>query len=154
MTKFDRVSSLFWIGIASLICMESIRIGPGSLLAPGPGFLPLGAGLLIGILGVIIFVLTLKRPVEGREVLWESGAQLEKVVSTIISVLAYAFLVDYLGFHLITLLWIGFVCWRIGDMGWKGAIITSLLTTFFSYLLFERYLGIHFSKGVFGSILF
>jgi hypothetical protein len=154
MTKFDRVSSLFWVGAALFICVESIRIGPGSLLNPGPGFLPLGAGLLIGIFGGIIFTVALRRPVEGNEVLWEPGAKVAKVVSTITSVLAYAFLIDYLGFHLITLLWIGFVCWRIGDMGWKGAVITSLLTTFSSYLLFERYLGIHFSKGVFGSVLF
>jgi len=152
MTKFDRLSSLFWIGVASLICTEAIRIGPGSLLNPGPGFLPLGAGLLIGIFGLIIFILTSKRPEGKKEVLWEPKARVGKVISAVVSILAYAFLIDYLGFHLITLLWIGFVCWKIGEMGWKEAVLTSLSTTFCCYLLFERYLGIHFSKGVLGSI--
>ncbi len=154
MTRLDRISSFFWIGVALLICIESIRIGPGSFLNPGPGFLPLGSGLLIGIFGVIILILTFKRPDKGKEVLWEPGVRVGKVISTVISILAYSFLIDYLGFHLITLIWIGYVCWRIGEMGWKGAIVTSLVTTFFSYLLFERYLGIHFSKGGLGSILF
>lgn len=150
MTKFDRISSLFWVGLALLICIEATRIGPGSLLNPGPGFLPLGSGLLIGIFGVIIFILTFKRPDKGKEVFWKPGTQVGKVISTITSILVYAFLIDYLGFNLITLLWIGYVCWRIGEMGWKGAVLTSFLITFFSYLLFERYLGIHFSKGALG----
>ncbi len=150
MTRFDRLSSLFWIGMALLICLESIRIGPGSFLNPGPGFVPLGSGLLIGIFGTTVFISTFKRSEGGKEVFWKPDAQVGKVITTVVSILGYAFLIDTLGFHLVTLFWIGYVCWRIGEMRWKGAVFTSFVTTFLSYLLFELGLGIHFSKGVLG----
>lgn len=150
MTRFDRMSSLFWIGIGFFICIESMRIGAGSLLNPGPGFFPLGSGIFIGIFGVIILIFTFKPPQEKKAVFWQPGTQRGRIISTVVSILGYAFLIDILGFHLVTLLWMGWVCWRIGDMGWKGVMLTSLVTTFLSYLLFEHYLGIHFSKGALG----
>jgi hypothetical protein len=40
MAKYDRISTIFFVGFALAICVESIRIGPGSLSNPGPGLIP------------------------------------------------------------------------------------------------------------------
>ena len=66
MTKYDRMSTLFFIGLAIVICEESIRIGAGSLSNPGPGLIPLGSGLILGIFGLIVLVRTFKEFIKGK----------------------------------------------------------------------------------------
>ncbi len=69
------------------------------------------------------------------------------MIAIAVSITAYAFLIDLLGFHLVTFLWMIYVCWGIGEMRWKNAILVSIITTFSSYLLFEHYLHINFPRG-------
>lgn len=150
MTKYDRISALFFVGLALAICVESIRIGVGSLSNPGPGLIPLGCGLVLGILSLIFFAWTFKKSQDGRAVLWGPGTRWANIFLTIFSLLGYAFLIDFLGFHFITFVWVGFVCRWIGKMRWKTTLITSVVTTFTSYFLFEHFLTIRFPKGILG----
>jgi len=150
MAKYDRISTLFLVGLALAICVESIRVGPGSLSNPKPGLIPLGCGLVLGILSLIVFAMTFKESQDKRAVLWGPGTRWAKLFLTIFSLLGYAFLIDLLGFHFITFVWMSFVCRWIGGMRWKTTVITSVITTFSSYLLFEHFLTIRFSKGILG----
>ena len=151
MIKYDRMSSLFFIGVAIFICEESIRLGAGSLSNPGPGLIPLGSGLILGIFGFIVFVRTfIKNSSEGKGALWVQGTKWRNIVSALLSMIAYAFLIDLLGFNLVTFLWMGLVCRGIGKMGWVKTIFTAVMTTFLSYLVFEHYLGVRFPHGIWG----
>lgn len=147
MAKYDRISAFFWICIALAICIESLRLGPGSFINPGPGFVPLGSGLILGIFGGFVLILSFKKAGESREVLWKPGMRWRKMISIVLSIIAYALLIHPLGFHLMTFLWMGYVCWRIGGMKLRNAIFISLITTFAAYLIFEHYLNIFFPKG-------
>src|SRR3972149_1151268 len=126
MTKYDRISTLFFVGLAIAVSLESIRIGPGSLSNPGPGLIPLGSGLVLGILGLIGFFRTfVKSSKEGRR---EDAVKLGgRTMSARISMMAFAFLITTLGFLIVTLLWIRFVCRSVARMGWKGTIFTSVV---------------------------
>jgi putative tricarboxylic transport membrane protein len=148
LAKHDRVSSLFWIGIALAICIESLRLGPGSLSNPGAGLVPLGCGLILGIFGAIVFVLSFKKVREAGEPLWKFGTRWGKMIAIAVSITAYTFLIDILGFHMVTFFWMIYVCWGIGEVRWKSAILVSIITTFSSYLLFEHYLHINFPRGL------
>ncbi len=151
MAKYDRMSTLFFIGLAVAIIVESIRIGPGSLSNPGPGLIPLGCGLILGIIGLVVFGQTLAASSpKTREVLWKPGTKWRNIISTFLSLIGYAFLAESLGYHLVTFLWLNFVCFWVGRMGWKATIFTSVVTTSLSFLLFEHYLGIRFSRGILG----
>jgi hypothetical protein len=151
MTKHDRTSALFLVGIAVAICVESVRIDPGSFSTPGSGLLPLGCGLLIGIIGFIMLGLSLRASDRKEEKpLWGPGTNWWNIISVFVSLMGYAFLMDPLGFHFITFLWIGFVCRGIGKMGWKATLFASFVTTFVSYLIFEHYLNIRFPRGLLG----
>jgi putative tricarboxylic transport membrane protein len=145
--KYDRISAFFWMGIALAICIESLRLGPGSFINPGPGFVPLASGLILGIFGGFVFILPFKKRREDQEVLWKPGMRWRKMILIVLSILAYALLIHPLGFHLLTFLWLGYVCWRIGGMKLRNAIITSFVTTLAAYLIFEYSLSIHFPKG-------
>lgn len=148
MLIYDRISTLFWIGVALFICIESIRLGVGSLSNPGPGLFPLGAGVVLGTFGLAGFIQTLGKW-EEKVVLWRPGTQWWTLVSILLSLLSYGFLINPLGFFLTTFLWIGFTCRRIGKMGWKSTVFAALVTTISSYFLFEHYLGIRFPRGIF-----
>ena len=151
MAKYDRMSALFFVFLAIVISLESIRIGPGTLSNPGPGLIPLGCGLILGIIGLAVFVRSLidTSPAASGG-LWKPGTKWRNIVSTFLSLVSYAFLVEFLGYHLVTFLWLNFVCFWVGKMGWKTTVFTSVVTTSLSFLLFEHYLGIRFSRGILG----
>lgn len=145
MARFDRMSAIFWVVIAIVICEESIRLRVGSLSEPGPGLIPLGCGLLLGILGIMLFIQTLKiAAAEGKELLWEQGTQWGKLGSILISLIGYAFLLEFLGFPLVTLIWMGFIC-RLEKTGWKATIFISVISMLSCYFLFVYCLAIRFS---------
>ena len=149
MTKYDRMSILFFVGLAIAIIMESIRLGRGSLSNPGPGLIPLGCGLMLGILGLIVFARTFMS--SSREGLEEKAIKLRwNTFSALVSMVAFGFLINPVGFHMVTFLWMGFVCRWIGRMGWKATILTSVITTFSTWLLFGYLLEIRFPRGILG----
>jgi putative tricarboxylic transport membrane protein len=150
MAKYDRISTIFFVGFALAICVESIRIGPGSLSNPGPGLIPLGCGLVLGILSLIVLCRTFKKSQDERAILWEPGTRWAKIFLTIFSIFCYAFLIEFLGFQIITFVWMVFVCRWIGGMRWKTTLITSVITTSSCYLIFEYLLMLRFPKGILG----
>lgn len=149
MGKYDRMSALFWVGMGIAISVESIRLGPGSLSAPGPGLIPLGCGLFLGVFGFILFVRTFKIVAEGGEVIQEQVTQWDKLIFVLASLIGYAFLIEFLGFLLVTLLWMGFI-FRLGKIGWKATVFISVVSTSLCYILFGYYLGIRFPRGILG----
>lgn len=148
MAKYDRMSTLFLAIFGVAICIESIRLDPGSLSEPGPGLFPLGCGLIIATLGFFIFIRALKSKDEGQSI-WERVTGWWNLVAIPASLISYAFLIDLLGFRLITFLWMAFICRGIGKMEWKGTVFTSLTTTVLTFILFQSYLGVHFPRGIF-----
>ena len=149
MTKYDRISTLFFVALAIAVSLESIRIGRGSLSSPGPGLIPLGCGLILGILGIIVFARTFRSSsIEG---LREKSIKFSwNTISALVSMVAFGFLVNPLGFYTATFLWLGFVCRWIARMGWKPTIILSVIATFSTWLLFGYFLEIRFPRGILG----
>ena len=149
MAKSDLISSIFLVGLASAICVESVRLGTGILSNPGPGLFPFGCGLLLGILSLIALALIFKNQVKEVENLRKEKVK-TNVILTLASIISYPFLMQLLGFRLVTVLWMFFVCWIIGRIRWKTSIFISLVTTFMTYYLFAKLLEIRFSSGIFG----
>lgn len=150
MKKYDRISTAFLIVLALGICVESIRIDPGSLSNPGPGLIPLGCGLGLGTLGLILFGLTFTSRSQQNDLPVERGTNRSNILLVLVSIVGFAFLINVLGFHPVTFIWMIFVCRMIGRMGWKGTIFTSGVTTVSSYLLFGYFLEIRFPGGILG----
>jgi hypothetical protein len=149
MPKFDSISSLFLVGVALAISIESIRLGTGTLSNPGPALFPLVCGLVLGILGLIVFVRSRKRFLKKQDGLWQAKNEM-KVILILTSMISYPFFMQVLGFIVVTLLWMFFVCRGIGKIGWKASIFISVVTTFACYYLFAHFLIIRFPRGVFG----
>ncbi len=149
MVKYDRISMLFLVGVAFVICFESTRMGVGSLSDPGIGLVPMGCGLILGILGLIGFAGTRGKEEKERVGFWHKGVSWGKMVSVLTSLVGYAFLLDILGFSLTTLIWTGFMFRGLAKMKWPVTLLASVIATLACSLVFEYYLGIRFPRGIF-----
>ena len=56
MMRNDQITSLFLLGFAIFYCIESLRLGMGSLQEPEKGFIPFLSGVLLGCLSLVIFI--------------------------------------------------------------------------------------------------
>jgi putative tricarboxylic transport membrane protein len=154
MKKYDRISSLFWIILAFFICFESIRIDTGVLSNPGPGLFPLVCGIVIGIFGIIVFTRTyLSSKVQNKIVLWDFDTKWREMILTTVSLVVYAMFLNYIGFHVMTLLWMFFICRWVGGIGLKTSIIVAVLTVTLNYLIMAHYLGIQLPNGELWGVL-
>ncbi len=150
MARYDRMSTLSFLVLAVAICIESIRLGPGSLSNPGPGLVPLGSGLILGIFSFIVLIRSGGSLLEKEETIGKTVPERKKMISILVSLVGYAFLITPLGFHLVNFLWMTFLCRGLGKMEWKASFFFSLIATFSCYLLFEYYLQIRFPRGIWG----
>ncbi len=105
MSKADRISGIFWLFFSGFICIESYRLGLGSLHQPGPGFLFFWTAAAMGILSIAVIV----RAWTGRKAEEPEGPifgkeNVLKIILVLLSLFLYAFFMETLGFIPITLL--------------------------------------------------
>jgi len=151
MKKYDQTSSLVWLGLALLICVESFRLPLGSIHDPGPGFLPLLVGVLLAGLSVICFLQARKGPSAEPKGSWYSTERWKNLVWVLLALLAYAVVLDSLGFLISTFLLL-IVLFRFGmePQRWAWAIGGSVIASLSCYVVFELWLRTQLPKGILG----
>ncbi len=103
MKKLQLVSGMIIMALAALICFDTSKLSFGSPGRPGPGFFPLGLATVLFFLALMFVLKTgFKRPHKDYTgTLWE-GLQWERVPYTLASLLAYALLLEHLGYLVCT----------------------------------------------------
>ena len=152
MKKYHFVVSLFWVGLSIFIITLSYKLGLGRLRSPGPGFMPflIGLCLLPASLYSFISLLMQRHRAAGPKREDEDKSNLTKVFAVTLSLFAYTFVLEGLGYLIATipLLVILFGCGG-GKKRWKTVVMASALTGFITYFGFS-YLGVQFPVGIFG----
>jgi putative tricarboxylic transport membrane protein len=150
MKKCNRMSSLVWLFFALYICVESLRLPLGSWRDPGPGFLPLGAGLCLGILSAIDYFQTRFRKGKGIQESWYSKERWKSILLILLALLGYSIFLDSLGF-LVTTFFLLILLFRfVKPQPWRVVIGGSLLASVSSYVVFEIWLKTQLPRGVLG----
>jgi putative tricarboxylic transport membrane protein len=147
----DQVSSGIWLFISLIICMASFKYKIGTLSAPGSGFLPLLSGAAMALFAAIGLVDATLRNRKGEK--WHGflkGLSWEKALIILASLFSYAWLLEFIGFSLCTLFFIGFLLRVIDPQRWSLVIGWSLSITAASYILFEVLLKAQMPKGPWG----
>jgi len=147
----DKWSSLVWLGIAIFICVGSLRLSLGEFHNPGPGFLSFYAGLILGALAVVIHLQSGKgRPADKKDKpIWASRQRGFKMVLTVLALLAYAVIMNYLGFLVSTFIFMAFLLRVIEPQRWTVALFGSFVASMAFYFLFELGLQSQLPKGPF-----
>jgi putative tricarboxylic transport membrane protein len=146
----DLKSGFFFLLISIFVSIESFRVGIGKWNVPGPGFVPFWAGVVLGCLALSLIAYTIySRPAPPsknwyKEVLWG------RWFITIVSILVYAILLEYLGFIICTFILLNLLIIVIKPQQWKMAIIISITATGGAYFLFQIWLKAQLPKGFLG----
>jgi putative tricarboxylic transport membrane protein len=149
MRKMDRISSIVWLLLSFIMCVESYRVGLGSLRKPGSGFLFFGAGVFLGLMSLIVLLRSagIRKPGESEKPIF-GQANIVKVVLVLAALFAYALLMEPLGFVPATFLLFAFLLGVIEKKGLLFTGLVSLAVTFATLLIFDTWLKSQLPRGL------
>jgi putative tricarboxylic transport membrane protein len=150
MARYDRIFTFIWIALGAFQCVESISLGLGGIMEPGPGFMPFVMGSVMIVLAVALFFESYvgARKTPSQKISLWSDVYWKRVVYVALIMLAYAVLLTKLGFLLDTFLLMVFLLKSGDPIKWPTAIVVGALTAGFSYVLFGIWLKVPFPAGV------
>jgi hypothetical protein len=154
MQKREKVTLIFWLFLSFFICLESLRLGVGSLRAPGPGFLTFGVSLFIILSVCLLFLKKIGRKFAGNVAPLFKGKKIRDVIYASIALFGYALLLDRLGFFLCTLFFTGFCLKIVSPHSWRVVLGMSIIVAIFSYFIFDVWLTLQLPKGAWPNQLF
>jgi hypothetical protein len=141
--------SLFLVIFSILLGIGSYQLGLGDFHSPGPGFVFFGAACFLGILSLHLLINFWRQSFEGHgRDLKETRGQ--AAWSIVIVLAVYVFLLNLLGYLIDTFLLLTFLFRVIGDVPkkWGTVLGSAALTSFLTYLVFSRWFGLQFPKGL------
>ena len=150
MKRFDLLSSGFWLIVGVLLCEESWRINLGQFHNPGPGFLPFGAGLILGGGALAVLVRNLRSKPGQEKSFWADRSRWPKVFLTLGCILVYGVVLEPLGFLLTTFLGMGFLFRVIEPQRWRTVLLGAFFSAVGAYLIFQTWLQVELPKGFLG----
>lgn len=146
--------AVFWVLLGMTISIWSATFPLGGVKGPGPALLPLACGLILILLGVILFVQKKEQKtdssVEPPRPLFPHGAAGRRVAFTLGGMLLSAILFMPLGFTLTVFLLILFLMRTIQPQTWKVTILYAFLSAAGSYVVFKLLLKSQLPSGVLG----
>jgi hypothetical protein len=150
MNNLDRRTSLFWLVLAILVCIGSLRLGIGTPRNPGMGFMAFGASVLLGILSSILFLKAILKREEAKGEPLFAGKLWKRVIFVLIALLIYTKVMPLTGYLIGTFLLMSFIFWVANVKKWWWVLTSSFLTTIITYYVFSVWLKCQFPAGFLG----
>jgi putative tricarboxylic transport membrane protein len=141
-------AGLFWLGLGAFVTWAGRDLGTGTLAAPGSGFLPFWAGLLMCGFSLAVVTGAVRHGGPALGSLW-AGTRWGKVLLVIASLAAYAALFDALGFLLATVPLLLVLLRAVDPVPWRIALPLALFSALGVWWVLKRLLLIQLPAGVF-----
>jgi hypothetical protein len=151
MKTYSTYSSIL-IVFASLVGVDSLKLGFGSFSDPGPGFMPFLCSLLLILLSVLDLAfgtITRWRMDKKDSEIW-SNIHWGRFLWTLIILTLYAILMPVVGFSLPTAFLLFFLFRLIEHRSWWRTTLMAIAVTGISYFGFRVALGAELPKGILG----
>jgi putative tricarboxylic transport membrane protein len=148
--RYDLASTLVLVVLAAFVTVSGLRLGFGEWRAPGPGFLAVVSGVVLGALAAVWFGITVvapRRPGDAVRRFVADSRSLRKVGLTASALIAFALLVEPLGFPLTTLAFMLFLLRVIEPQRWGLALTLSVATVVLCVVVFQVWLQVQFPEG-------
>jgi len=148
--KRSNIPIFIWILLSFFIMFFSHQFGLGEFRTPGPGLMPFLIGLFLLLISLYSFMRSLLRKGDREETLIEERSTVSfwRVGFVLLSLLAFALLLEKIGYLITSFLILAFLFRSTGSKGWRFALITSGVTALATYFVFT-YLGLRFPTGIF-----
>jgi putative tricarboxylic transport membrane protein len=151
--RYDQIGTLFWFIFALVICIESIKLPLGSLYDPGPGFFPLGSGIILGLLSGIAYLQSFLRKSQEVRNFFHSKGKWKNLILVLVALFGYAISLEILGFLISTFILLIFLFRGMRGaerQRWILTISGSALASLISYAIFELWLKARLPHGILG----
>ena len=142
----DLISGSFFLLMACFICLESLRIGIGSLRKVGTGFFSFLGGVVLLGFALALLLTNILRPQSEREDKSTQSFRWRNVILVAVAILAYGLVLESLGYLISTLILMMFLFRAIEPQPWWIVIFASVCSSGFSYLLFQVWLKVDLPK--------
>jgi hypothetical protein len=149
MTTGNLALNLLWVLVGVSICIESVYLGLFSPTGPGTGLLPFIAGLAIAICGGLMALPILMKS-SNRKVnlsFWQHRGAWKAVTSVVVACCGMTLLIPYLGFLLISIPVMTFLCFLLNPGKWINGVTVPLFCIII-YFLFTYVLGTQLPRGI------
>jgi hypothetical protein len=145
----DLISGIFWLAVGMILSLWSTRYPIGSLVEPGPGFLPLGLGILLILLSLIVLFGTRKSsPTAKGPSPSSAGGGWKKVAYTVLVLVLAAFFFEKVGYLITFFLLVMLLMAGAGRQSWKRILLVALLSAAGVYLVFVLLLEQPLPRGI------
>ncbi len=136
----------FWSGLMFIVVGVAFAWGAaanynfGSSARPGPAYFPFGLGVLLAILGAVIFFKSLTVATEDGDKVgpWP----IKQLVLILFAVVLFGFALPKLGMAICLPVLIGVSSLASGEFRWKEVLVNSILLTVGSWGIFIKGLGL------------
>jgi len=137
MKRRDLISGLFWLAVGLILSIWSTRYQIGSLVQPGPGFLPLALGILLILLSLIV-IFAARKPLRTAQAASASSAGdgWKRVAYTVLVLMVAAFFFETVGYLLTFFLLILLLMIGAGRKSWKRILLVAFCSALGVYLVF------------------
>ena len=144
---------IFWVVIGGTICILAFQHGLGSIRAPGPGFVAFLSGILVGAIGAIMIFSKRVSMGHGKGTVRTAGlgipaASMRRLAYTMMFLVAYAILMDPLGYIVSTFLAMFGLFFNWEKKNWLWSFFFSVSASLVSYLVFEVWLHCQLPRGI------
>jgi putative tricarboxylic transport membrane protein len=151
MQSYNRIAAIFFLFVGIFFSAYSRTVEIGTLMEPGPGFLPFFGGLTLAAMSIALLLGTFIRKVTERRLsFFAQRDSWKRVVAVFLSLIAYNLLLTHLGFTLTTFFFIGFLVRFIFPQTMKRTLIVAILSALGARLLFINFLETQLPKGFLG----
>jgi len=145
----DLISGVFWLAIGMILSIWSSGYEIGSLVQPGPGFLPLGLGILLILLSLIVLLEAKKSSATGQAASLPSTAGgWKRVAYTVLVLILTASFYEKAGYLLTFFLLMMLLMAGAGGQSWKRILLVALFSTLGVHLVFVLLLGQPLPRGI------
>lgn len=131
--------------LAAWIASESLHMPLGTFQMPGAGFFPLGLGLLLGILALLLWAAQGPDPAASDAA---QPTQRAEVICLTVCLVAAAWLFERVGFLITMAVFLTVTTAMLGRIAWWRAAALAAVGTAAAWLVFVRVLKIALPSGV------
>ena len=146
--KREIIVSSFWLIFSFYVSFESYRLGLSTANRPGPGFFPFIAAVGIGLIAGSRLINGLRVHTPDDHSTLGIAGEAGLVLGVIAGMMAYAFLLDLLGFILCTFLLVAFYLRLIAARRWTSALTFAAVVALLSHLFFDVLLKAELPRGL------
>lgn len=152
-----RIAAVVLLVAAGIILYDAISISERGGLAPGePGFFPMAVGVGLVVTSVLFLLRTTVWP--DHDLFEHAGEEQSEthwltVWLVIAALVAYAFVVQPVGYIIATAVFFVGVAWLAGSRKWIRDVIVAVLFSVAVYFLFTEVFGIRLPPGILRGVL-